>query len=118
MDLYEYQGKQLFARFGIPVSEGRLATTPEEARAAAEELGAQVVVKAQVLVGGRGKAGGIQLADSPEEAEGRARDILGMDIRGHVVRAIWIEKASDIAREYYLSVTFDRGEKKPLFIFT
>jgi succinyl-CoA synthetase beta subunit len=118
MDLYEYQGKQLFARFGIPVSEGKLATTPEEARAAAVELGAQVVVKAQVLLGGRGKAGGIQLADSPEGAEARARDILGMDIRGHVVRAIWIEKASDIAREYYLSVTFDRGEKKPLFIFT
>jgi succinyl-CoA synthetase beta subunit len=118
MDLYEYQGKQLFARFGIPVSEGKLATTGEEARAAAEELGAQVVVKAQVLVGGRGKAGGIQLADSPEEAEARASDILGMDIRGHVVRSVWIEKASDIAREYYLSVTFDRGEKKPLFIFT
>jgi succinyl-CoA synthetase beta subunit len=118
MDLYEYQGKQLFARFGIPVSEGKLAATPEQARAAAEELGAQVVVKAQVLVGGRGKAGGIQLADSPEEAEARARDILGMDIRGNVVRSIWIEKASDIAREYYLSITFDRGEKKPLFIFT
>src|SRR6187200_413927 len=118
MDLYEYQGKQLFARFGIPVSEGRLATTPEEARAAAEELGRQVVVKAQVLTGGRGKAGGIQLADSPDDAEARARDILGMDIRGHVVRRVWIEKASDIAREYYLSVTFDRGEKKPLFMFT
>jgi succinyl-CoA synthetase beta subunit len=118
MDLYEYQGKQLFARFGIPVSEGKLATTPEEARAAAEELGGQVVVKAQVLVGGRGKAGGIQLADGPEEAEARAGEILGMDIRGHVVRSVWIEKASDIEREYYLSVTFDRGEKKPLFMFT
>ena len=118
MDLYEYQGKQLFARFGIPVSEGKLATTPEEARAAAEELRGQVVVKAQVLTGGRGKAGGIQLADSPDEAEARARDILGMDIRGHAVRSVWIEKASDIAREYYLSVTFDRGEKKPLFMFT
>jgi succinyl-CoA synthetase beta subunit len=118
MDLYEYQGKQLFARFGIPVSDGKLATSPEEARAAAEELAGQVVVKAQVLTGGRGKAGGIQLADSPEEAEARARDILGMDIRGHVVRSVWIEKASAIAREYYLSVTFDRGEKKPLFIFT
>ena len=118
MDLYEYQGKQLFARFGIPVSEGRLATTPEEARAAAEELGGQVVVKAQVLTGGRGKAGGIQLAGSPDEAEARAREILGMDIRGHVVRSVWIEKASDIAREYYLSVTFDRGEKKPLLMFT
>src|SRR6187401_1491961 len=118
MDLYEYQGKQLFARFGIPVSEGRLATTPEEARVAAEELGGQVVVKAQVLTGGRGKAGGIQLADTSADAEARARDILGMDIGGHVVRSVWIEKASDIAREYYLSVTFDRGEKKPLFMFT
>src|ERR1044071_4555412 len=118
MDLYEYQGKQLFARFGIPVSDGRLAATREEARAAAEELGGQVVVKAQVLVGGRGKAGGIQLADGPEEAEERAGEILGMDIRGHVVRSVWIEKASDIEREYYLSVTFDRGEKKPLFMFT
>jgi succinyl-CoA synthetase beta subunit len=118
MDLYEYQGKQLFARFGIPVSDGRLAATPEEARAAAEELGGQVVVKAQVLTGGRGKAGGIQLAGSPDEAEARARDILGMDIRGHVVKSVWIEKASDIEREYYLSVTFDRGEKKPLFMFT
>src|SRR5438034_10325880 len=100
MDLYEYQGKQLFARFGIPVSEGRLATSPEEARVAAEELGGQVVVKAQVLIGGRGKAGGIQLADSPDAAEARAREILGMDIRGHVVRSVWVEKASDIAREY------------------
>src|SRR3954449_7817047 len=118
MDLYEYQGKQLFARFGIPVSEGRLATSPEEARAAAEELGGHVVVKAQVLTGGRGKAGGIQLAEGPDEAEARARDILGMDIRGHVVRTVWIEKASDIEREYYLSVTFDRGEKKPLLMFT
>jgi succinyl-CoA synthetase beta subunit len=118
VDLYEYQGKQLFARFGIPVSEGRLATTPEEARAAAEELGGQVVVKAQVLTGGRGKAGGIKLADTPEEAEAQAAEILGLDIRGHTVRKLWIEKASDIAREYYLSITFDRGEKKPLFMLT
>ena len=118
MDLYEYQGKQLFARFGIPVSEGRLATTKEEARAGAEELGGQVVVKAQVLTGGRGKAGGIKLAGSPEEAEARAADILGMDIRGHTVRRLWVEQASEIAKEYYLSVTFDRGEKKPLFMFT
>jgi succinyl-CoA synthetase beta subunit len=118
VDLYEYQGKELFARAGIPVSEGRVATTPEEARAAAEDLGGQVVVKAQVLTGGRGKAGGIKLAETPDEAEERARDILGLDIRGHVVRKLWIEKASDIAKEYYLSVTFDRGEKKPLFMFT
>jgi succinyl-CoA synthetase beta subunit len=118
VDLYEYQGKQLFARFGIPVSEGRLATSAEDARAAAEELGGQVVVKAQVLTGGRGKAGGIKLADDSHEAEARAGEILGMDIRGHVVRRVWIEKASEIAREYYLSVTFDRSEKKPLFMLT
>src|SRR5689334_5156107 len=118
MDLYEYQGKELFRRAGIPVSDGRVATSPEEARAAAAELGGQVVVKAQVLTGGRGKAGGIKLADGPDEAEARAREILGLDIRGHVVRKLWIEKASDIAREYYLSVTFDRGAKRPLFMFT
>jgi succinyl-CoA synthetase beta subunit len=118
VDLYEYQGKQLFARFGIPVSEGRLATSPEEAQAAAEELGGPVVVKAQVLTGGRGKAGGIQLADSPAEAAARAGEILGMDIRGHVVRRLWVEKASEIANEYYVSLTFDRGEKKALFMLT
>jgi succinyl-CoA synthetase beta subunit len=118
MDLYEYQGKELFRRYGIPVSDGRLATTPEEARAAAQELGGQVVVKAQVLTGGRGKAGGIKLANTPDEAEEHARNILGMDINGHVVRKLWIESASDIAREYYLSLTFDRGEKRALFMFT
>jgi succinyl-CoA synthetase beta subunit len=118
MDLYEYQGKQLFARFGIPVSEGRLATTSEEARAAAEELGGQVVVKAQVLTGGRGKAGGVKLADDAADAEAKARDILGLDINGHVVRKLWIERASDIAKEYYLSITFDRGAKQPLYMLT
>jgi succinyl-CoA synthetase beta subunit len=118
VDLYEYQGKELFRRFGIPVSEGRLATAPEEASAAAEELGGPVVVKAQVLTGGRGKAGGVKLAGDPADAEEKARGILGLDIRGHVVRKLWIEKASDIAREYYLSLTFDRGAKKPLFMFT
>jgi succinyl-CoA synthetase beta subunit len=118
MDLYEYQGKELFRRFGIPVSDGRLATSPEEARTAAQELGGQVVVKAQVLTGGRGKAGGIKLANSPDEAESHARAILGMDINGHVVRKLWIESASDIANEYYLSLTFDRGDKKALFMFT
>jgi succinyl-CoA synthetase beta subunit len=118
LDLYEHQGKELFKRFGIPVSEGRLATTPEEARAAAEELGGQVVVKAQVLTGGRGKAGGVKLADDPDDAEQKARDILGLDINGHVVGKLWIERASDIAKEYYLSITFDRGAKKPLFMLT
>jgi succinyl-CoA synthetase beta subunit len=118
VDLYEYQGKQLFARYGIPISEGRLAETSEKARAAAEEIGGAVVVKAQVLTGGRGKAGGIKLATGPDEAEQHARAILGLDIRGHVVRRLWIESASDIAKEYYLSLTFDRGAKQPLFMFT
>jgi succinyl-CoA synthetase beta subunit len=118
VDLYEYQGKELFKRHGIPVSEGRLATTPDEAAAAASELGGQVVVKAQVLTGGRGKAGGIKLAEGADDAREKAEQILGMDINGHVVRKVWIEKASDIANEYYLSLTFDRGAKKPLFMFT
>jgi succinyl-CoA synthetase beta subunit len=118
VDLYEYQGKELFRRYGIPVSEGRLATTTEEARGAAEELGGQVVVKAQVLTGGRGKAGGVKLAEGPDDVEAKARDILGLDIRGHVVRKLWIEQASDIAKEYYLSITFDRGAKKVLYMLT
>jgi succinyl-CoA synthetase beta subunit len=118
VDLYEYQGKELFRHYGIPVSEGRLATSPDEARAAAAELGGQVVVKAQVLTGGRGKAGGIKLADDPDEAAERAKEILGLDIRGHVVRKLWIERASEIAKEYYLSVTFDRGAKQALFMLT
>jgi succinyl-CoA synthetase beta subunit len=118
LDLYEYQGKELFRRYGIPVSDGRLALSPVEGKEAAQELGGPVVIKAQVLTGGRGKAGGIKLAETPPEAEARAREILGMDIRGHVVHKVWIERASDIAREYYLSITFDRGAKKPLFMFT
>src|SRR6187200_1723631 len=118
LDLHEYQGKELFRRYGIPVSEGRLALDPEGARAAAEELGYPVVVKAQVLTGGRGKAGGIKLAGTGDEVEARAREILGMDIRGHVVTKLWIERASGIQREYYLSLTFDRSAKKPLFMFT
>jgi succinyl-CoA synthetase beta subunit len=118
VDLYEYQGKELFQRYRIPVSEGRLATSPDEAGAAAEELGGPVVVKAQVLTGGRGKAGGIQLAESPREAAEKAEAILGLDIRGHVVRKLWIERASEIAKEYYLSITFDRGAKQALFMLT
>ena len=118
MDLYEYQGKELFRQAGIPVSEGRLATSAAEARDAAEALGGPVVVKAQVLTGGRGKAGGIKLANGPDEAQARAEEILGLDIRGHVVQKLWIEKASDIAKEYYLSLTFDRGAKQALYMFT
>jgi succinyl-CoA synthetase beta subunit len=118
VDLYEYQGKELFRRFGIPVSEGRQARTPAEARAAAEALGGQVVVKAQVLTGGRGKAGGVKLADDPEDAARKAEQVLGLEINGHVVRRLWIESASEIAKEYYLSITFDRGVKKALFMLT
>jgi len=118
VDLYEHQGKELFRRFGIPVSEGRLAETPAEARAAAEELGGEVVVKAQVLTGGRGKAGGVRLAAGPDEAERAAASILGLDIRGHVVRRLLVERATAIAAEHYLSVTLDRGAKKPLVMFT
>jgi succinyl-CoA synthetase beta subunit len=118
LDLHEHQGKELFRRYGIPVSEGGLATSPAEARAAAEEIGFPVVVKAQVLIGGRGKAGGIKLAADADEVEARADEILGMDIRGHTVSKLWIERASDIAREYYLSLTFDRSAKKPLLMFT
>ena len=111
MDLFEYQGKQYFARFGIPVSPGGVADTPEEAVARAGEVGYPVVVKAQVQVGGRGKAGGIKLAADPAEVRAHASSILGLDIRGHVVRRLWIEHASDIAREYYAGFTLDRSAK-------
>ena len=118
MDLFEYQGKELFARHGIPVPSGEAAETPAEARAAAERIGGTVAVKAQVQVGGRGKAGGIKLAANPDEAEARAGEILGMDIKGHTVHRVWVEAASDIAKEYYASITFDRGEKKPLVMLS
>ena len=114
MDLFEYQGKQLLRNRGIPTPEGAVASTPQEARAAAESIGGTVVVKAQVQIGGRGKAGGIKVAETPDEAEARARDILGMDIRGHTVHWVWIEEASAIAKEYYASITFDRAAKQPL----
>jgi succinyl-CoA synthetase beta subunit len=118
MDLLEYQGKQLFARHGVPVPEGRHVTDPAEARGAAEELGFPVVVKAQVQIGGRGKAGGIKLAKDADEAEAHARAILGMDIRGLTVHEVWIERASDIASEYYAAVVFDRGAKRPLVMLS
>jgi len=114
VDLFEYQGKQYFARFGIPVSPGGVADTVDEAVAAAEKAGYPVVVKAQVQVGGRGKAGGIKLANSTDEARQHASNILGMDIKGHVVGRVWIEKASDIVEEYYASFTLDRAAKKHL----
>lgn len=114
MDLYEYQGKQFFARFGIPVSAGDVATTVDEAVAIAEKVGYPVVVKAQVQVGGRGKAGGIKLANNTDEVRTHAGNIIGMDIKGHTVHVVWIEVASDIAEEYYASFTLDRSAKKYL----
>jgi succinyl-CoA synthetase beta subunit len=118
MDLLEYQGKQLFARHGLAVSPGRAVTTVQEAVDAAAEVGYPVVVKAQVLIGGRGKAGGVKLADDELQAREHATNILGMDIRGHTVRTLWIEHASDIASEYYASVLLDRSAKQPLVIFS
>jgi succinyl-CoA synthetase beta subunit len=118
MDLLEYQGKQLFARHGLAVSAGKAVTTVDDAVAAANEIGYPVVVKAQVLIGGRGKAGGVKLAAGEAEAHEHAQNILGMDIRGHTVRTLWIEHASDIATEYYASVLLDRSAKQPLVIFS
>jgi succinyl-CoA synthetase beta subunit len=114
VDLYEYQGKQFFAAYGIPVSRGEAVTSVEAAVAAADRIGYPVVVKAQVQVGGRGKAGGIKLAASTDEAREHASNILGMDIKGHVVEVLWVEQASDIAEEYYASFTLDRAAKKHL----
>lgn len=109
MDLFEYQGKQFLARYGVPVSPGALAADAEEAATAAEGLGYPVVVKAQVRVGGRGKAGGIKLAGSADEVREHAGAILGMDIRGHTVTRVWVERATEIAEEYYASFTLDRS---------
>ena len=114
LDLFEYQGKQLFARYGIPVSAGDVAETVDEAVAAADAAGYPVVVKAQVQVGGRGKAGGVKLADDADEARTHAGNILGLDIKGHVVQRVWVEHASDIAEEYYASFTLDRAAKQYL----
>jgi succinyl-CoA synthetase beta subunit len=114
VDLFEYQGKELLRRFEVPVPEGRVAATPAEARAAAEGLGGKVVVKAQVQVGGRGKAGGVKLTSSPEEAASAAEQILGMDIKGHVVKRVLIERAGTIESEYYFSFLLDRSERDVL----
>jgi len=114
VDLFEYQGKQLFARYGIPVSDGAVADTVAEAVAGADRVGYPVVVKAQVQVGGRGKAGGVKLANNADEVATHAANILGLDIKGHVVKRVWVEHASDIADEYYASFTLDRAAKQYL----
>jgi len=116
VDLYEYQGRALFARHGLPVLDGDVATTPEEARAIAERLGGRVVVKAQVKTGGRGKAGGVKLAENAEEAQARATDILGMDIKGHTVHKVMLTTTADIAEEYYFSYLLDRANRTFLCI--
>ena len=114
MDLFEYQGKQYFARFGMPISKGGVADTVDEAVEVAASAGYPVVVKAQVKVGGRGKAGGVKLADDEAELRTHAGNILGLDIKGHVVKRLWIEHSSDIDKEYYASFTLDRSAKKHL----
>ena len=114
MDLLEYQGKQFFASYGIPVSEGAATENVDEAVAIADRVGYPVVVKAQVHTGGRGKAGGVKLANNAEECRLHASNILGLDIKGHIVKTIWVEHASDIAEEYYASFTLDRSAKKHL----
>jgi succinyl-CoA synthetase beta subunit len=114
VDLLEYQGKQFFATFGIPVSDGRAVLSVDEAVAAADAVGYPVVVKAQVHAGGRGKAGGVKLATNADEVREHAGNILGLDIKGHITRVLWIEHASDIAEEYYASFTLDRSAKKHL----
>src|ERR1700678_3483759 len=118
MDLLEYQGKQLFARHGVPVPSGRPAATVQEAVAAAEEIGYPCAIKAQVQIGGRGKLGGIKIAQNRAEAEQYADAILGMDIRGLTVHELWIEGASEIESEYYASVVFDRSAKAPLVMLS
>ena len=118
MDLLEYQGKQLFARHGVPVPAGKPASTVQEAVAAADEIGYPCAVKAQVQIGGRGKLGGIKIAQNRAEAEEYAEAILGMDIRGLTVHEVWIEGASQIASEYYASVVFDRSAKAPLVMLS
>src|SRR5437763_9853885 len=118
MDLLEYQGKQLFARHSVPVPDGRPAQTVDEAVAAATEIGYPCVVKAQVQIGGRGKAGGIKVANNENEAREHAEAILGMDIRGLTVHELWVERASEIDAEYYASVVFDRSAKAPLMMLS
>ena len=118
MNLHEYQGKELFARFGMPVLPGQVAGTPEEARDIAASLGGTVVIKAQVQAGGRGKAGGVKLAHNPDEAFDKARDILALTIKGLPVRKVLVAQAADIAKEYYCAIVMDREKKAPLIMLS
>ncbi|GAB4575041.1 MAG: ADP-forming succinate--CoA ligase subunit beta [Anaerolineae bacterium] len=116
MNLHEYQSKRRFEEFGIPIPQGKVADTPEEARQVSEAIGGPVVVKAQVLTGGRGKAGGVKLARTPAEAEAHAQAILGMNIKGHAVRRVLIDPASNIKQEIYLGITNDRAARRPVIM--
>ena len=118
MNLHEYQGKELFARYGLPVLPGQVAGTPEEARDIATSLGGTVVIKAQVQAGGRGKAGGVKLAHDPDEAFAKATDILALTIKGLPVRKVLVAKAADIAKEYYCAIVMDREKKAPLVMLS
>jgi succinyl-CoA synthetase beta subunit len=118
LDLYEYQGKELLREYGLETLPGIVAGTAEEAVRAAETLGGTVAIKAQVLTGGRGKAGGIKVVNSPREAKVAAEEILGMDIRGHTVGRVYVEGGAEIDREFYLSITVDRTAKRPLILFS
>ncbi len=116
MKIHEYQGKQLFKEYGIAISSGELATTPAQAREIVAGIGTRCAIKAQVHIGGRGKAGGVKLAADAAEAEKLATDILGMDIKGHTVKKVWVEQAVDIAKEAYLAIMLDRTTKQIVFI--
>jgi len=116
MKLHEYQSKKIFAEFGVPIPKGQVASTPSEAKVIAEKLGGRVVVKSQVLVGGRGKAGGIKLASTPQEAKSMAEHILNLEIKGLPVRKVLIDEAADIKKEIYLGITNDRSARKPVFM--
>ncbi|MFY8050896.1 MAG: ADP-forming succinate--CoA ligase subunit beta [Aquiluna sp.] len=111
MDLFEYQARDIFEKYGVPVLAGKIADTPEQAEAAAQEIGGTVVVKAQVKIGGRGKAGGVKVAHSPQEAKEKAAQILGLDIKGHVVKRVMIAQGADIDKEYYFSILLDRSNR-------
>lgn len=116
MKIHEYQSKRIFAKYGVPIPNGKVAISPQEAYDAAKDLGGRVVVKSQVLVGGRGKAGGVKLANNPDEAKARAAEILGMDIKGLTVRKVLVDEASSIAKEIYVGITNDRANRKPVMM--
>src|SRR5687767_875683 len=118
MRFFEYESREVVRRAGIPVTQFGFATTPEQARAAAEEIGGPVVIKSQVLTGGRMKAGGVQFADTPEEAERHARDVLALEINGHMPRGVMVDSRVAVKQEYYAGVTWDGTRKRPVMIFS